>query len=161
MNIGELAKRTGLTSSRIRFYERAGLLTAVDRRPNGYRTYPPQAALVLTLIATAQNAGFSLEEIRRLLPSDLERWHHDALLEALRRKVADIEALEARLAENKAQLVSLITDIEAKPDDIDCATNARRLLSRMVGAEAESQIAGMDGSSPMDKAKPCRQSRTG
>ncbi len=93
----------------------------------------PSPIRACTTSATAQNAGFSLDEIRRLLPADLERWEHDGLLEALRRKVADIEALEARLAENKAQLVSLITDIEAKPDDIDCATNARRVLSRVIG----------------------------
>lgn len=138
MNIGELAKRTGLTSSRIRFYESAGLLKAVDRRPNGYRTYPQQAVLVLELIATAQGAGFSLEEIRTLLPSDLENWQHTGLVDALRRKVSDIEALEARLAASKAQLVTLIADIEAKPDDIDCATNARRVLANMLGKAAES-----------------------
>lgn len=138
MNIGELAKRTGLTSSRIRFYESAGLLKAVDRRPNGYRTYPQQAVLVLELIATAQGAGFSLEEIRTLMPSDLENWQHTGLVDALRRKVSDIEALEARLAASKAQLVTLIADIEAKPDDIDCATNARRVLANMLGKAAES-----------------------
>ncbi|WP_242224335.1 MerR family transcriptional regulator [Shinella zoogloeoides] len=158
MNIGELAKRTGLTSSRIRFYESAGLLTAVDRRPNGYRTYPQQAVLVLELIATAQKAGFSLEEIRTLLPSDLERWQHTELVEALRRKVADIEALEARLAGSKAQLVTLIADIEAKPDDIDCAANARRVLANMLGKDVESGIAdpGLHG-----KAKPRRSERVG
>ena len=158
MNIGELAKRTGLTSSRIRFYESAGLLTAVDRRPNGYRTYPQQAVLVLELIATAQKAGFSLEEIRTLLPSDLERWQHTELVEALRRKVADIEALEARLAGSKAQLVTLIADIEAKPDDIDCAANARRVLANMLGKDVESGIAdpGLHG-----KAKPRRSERAG
>lgn len=161
MNIGELAKRTGLSSSRIRFYERAGLLTTVDRGPNGYRTYPPQAVLVLTLITTAQNAGFSLEEIRRLLPSDLERWQHDGLLEALRRKVADIEALEARLAENKAQLVSLIADIEAKADDIDCATNARRVLSRVVGQETESHLEGAGDIKPTGKASRRWQTKAG
>lgn len=138
MNIGELAKRTGLTSSRIRFYESAGHLKAVDRRPNGYRTYPQQAVLVLELIATAQKAGFSLEEIRTLMPSDLENWQHTGLVDALRRKVSDIEALEARLAASKAQLVTLIADIEAKPDDIDCATNARRVLANMLGKSAES-----------------------
>jgi len=137
MNIGELAKRTGLTHSRIRFYESAGLLKTVDRRPNGYRTYPPEAVLVLELIATAQKAGFSLDEIRTLLPPDLENWQHDALIEALRRKVKDIEALQARLKQSKAQLVALIEDIEAKPDDIDCAANARRLLSQMLGKRIE------------------------
>lgn len=137
MNIGELAKRTGLTHSRIRFYESAGLLKTVERRPNGYRTYPPEAVLVLELIATAQKAGFSLDEIRTLLPPDLENWQHDALIETLRRKVADIAALEARLAQSKAQLVALIADIEAKPGDIDCASNARRLLAQLLGREIE------------------------
>lgn len=137
MNIGELAKRTGLTSSRIRFYERAGLLTTVDRRPNGYRSYPPEAALVLELIVTAQKAGFSLDEIRTLLPADLTNWQHDALLETLRGKVKDIEALQKRLMQSKAQLMALIEDIEAKPGDIDCVANARRVLSNIVGRQAE------------------------
>ena len=140
MNIGELAKRTGLTNSRIRFYESAGLLQTVDRRPNGYRTYPPEAVLVLELITTAQQAGFSLDEIRKLLPPGLDNWDHAALIAALRRKVADIEALEIRLRQSKAQLVALIADIEAKPDNIDCATNARRVLSDVLG----SRIGSMD-----------------
>jgi len=137
MKIGELAKRSGLTQSRIRFYESIGLLKTVERQPNGYRTYPPEAAAVLDLIATAQKAGFSLDEIRTLMPSDLEQWQHGALIEALRRKVADIEALEARLAQSKAQLVALVAEIEARPDDIDCAANARRVLTRVLGKETE------------------------
>ena len=43
MKIGELARRTGLTASRIRFYESLGLLPMVDRMPNGYRHYPKGA----------------------------------------------------------------------------------------------------------------------
>lgn len=132
MNIGELARRSGLSSSRIRFYERIGLLQAVGRRPNGYRSYPAEALQVLELITCAQQAGFSLEEIRTLLPPDLEHWEHDTLVAALRRKVADLEALETRLAQNKAQLLGLLEDIERKPGDLDCAGNARRLLSRIL-----------------------------
>lgn len=137
MNIGELAKRSGLSPSRIRFYESIGLLKMVERRPNGYRNYPPEALVLLELIATAQKAGFSLDEIRALVPTDLENWQHDTLLETLRRKVADIEALEARLAQSRKQLVALIKDIEAKPDDIDCAENARRVLSRMLDGRTD------------------------
>lgn len=132
MRIGELADRTGLSQSRIRFYEKIGLLKAVDRRSNGYRDYPREAVVILQLITTAQSAGFGLEEIRALLPSEQEQWDHDALLDTLRRKVADISLLEARLKRNRAQLVSVINEIEARPDDIDCATNARRVLSRLL-----------------------------
>lgn len=135
MKIGELAKRSGLTPSRIRFYESIGLLKLVDRRPNGYRTYPPDALVALELIATAQKAGFSLDEIRTLVPGSLDKWDHGSLVPALRRKVTEIGELETRLARTKTELVALIEDIEAKPDDIDCADNARRVLTRMLGAD--------------------------
>lgn len=139
MKIGELADRTGLSQSRIRFYEKVGLLKAVDRRSNGYRVYPPQAATILGVITTAQSAGFSLEEIRALLPSELEQWNHGALLDTLRRKVADITLLQARLKNSKARLRSVIDEIEARPDDIDCATNARRVLAHLF--ESDDRVA--------------------
>lgn len=161
MNIGELAKRTGLTNSRIRFYESAGLLKTVDRRPNGYRTYPPEAVMVLELITTAQAAGFSLDEIRALLPPDLDRWDHGSLVEALRRKVADIEALEMRLAQSKAQLTALLADIEAKPDDMDCAANARRVLSRMLGKDVEGPTLETDDTKRLGKTGRRRSAKTG
>ncbi|UEP52322.1 MerR family transcriptional regulator [Burkholderia ambifaria] len=131
MKIGDLAERTGLTPSRIRFYERIGLLTAVERQPNGYRIYSADAVLVLGLVATAQKAGFSLDEIRMLLPPDLAQWQRGALLEALGHKVRDIEAMEVRLAQNKRHLMSLMAKIDAKPGEIDCTANATRLLSQM------------------------------
>lgn len=137
MKIGELAQRTGLTTSRIRFYERIGLLKSVERQNNGYRSYPDDAVLVLKLIATGQSAGFSLDELRTLLPRDLANWEHGTLLDTLRRKVQDIEALEAQLAQSKAQLVELMAQIETKPQDMDCAANARRVLSEIQLVEAE------------------------
>ena len=39
MNIGELAKQSGLAASRIRFYEAEGLISQVGRQSNGYRRY--------------------------------------------------------------------------------------------------------------------------
>jgi len=130
MNIGELAKRTRLAPSRIRFYERNGLLTQVERLPNGYRSYPPEAITALELIATAQTTGFSLDELHALLPADLTDWDHNSLVEALHQKVRDIEEIQEKLAESKTQLLEVLGEIEAKPEDMDCATNARRVLVR-------------------------------
>ena len=141
MKIGELAERTGLATSRIRFYERIGLLKAVEREANGYRSYPDDVVLALKLIAAGQNAGFSLDELRALLPSDLASWEHGTLLDTLRRKVRDIEALQAQLAQSKAHLAELMAQIEAKPQDMDCAANARRVLSEMRLVEADSAAA--------------------
>ena len=141
MKIGELAERTGLAPSRIRFYERIGLLSAVEREANGYRTYPDDAVLVLRLITTGQSAGFSLDEMRALLPSDLAQWEHGTLLDTLRRKVQDIEVLQAQLAQSKIQLLELVQQIEAKPKDMECAANARRVLSEMGLVAADSMPA--------------------
>ena len=135
MRIGELATRSGVSVSRIRFYEGRGLLPQVPREDNGYRSYPDDAVLALQLIAAGQRAGFSLDELRTLLPSDLASWEHGALLDALRRKVQDIEALQAQLAQSKAQLAELMAQIEARPQDMACAANARRVLSEMRLAE--------------------------
>jgi DNA-binding transcriptional MerR regulator len=131
MKIGELAQRTGLAASRIRFYESIGLLKLVERQANGYRSYPEQAVMVLNLITTAQQAGFSLDELRTLLPQDLSQWQHGKLLDTLQAKVKDIEALEQRLAQSKTHLLALIDEIESKPDDLDCAANAKRVLAKM------------------------------
>lgn len=131
MKIGELATRTGLAASRIRFYESIGLLKLVERQANGYRSYPEEAVLVLNLITTAQQAGFSLDELRSLLPQDLSQWEHGKLLDTLQGKVREIEALEQRLAQSKTHLLALIHEIESKPGDLDCAANAKRVLSKM------------------------------
>lgn len=131
MKIGELAKRTGLAASKIRFYEDIGLLKLVQRKANGYRSYPPEAELVLNLIVKGQQAGFSLDELQKLVPANLDDWRHDALLVALKGKIADIDALQQKLAHSKQQLQAVLAEIEAKPGDMACADNARRVLEQM------------------------------
>ena len=138
MRIGELAARSGLTASRIRFYEASGLISVVERGANNYREYTPDAVLLLEIITSAQNAGFSLEEIRRLMPprsdasldASLDSRHHDVLVGALKRKVAEIEALRERLAESLERLHGIIETIENKPEGLSCGDNAKRVMTR-------------------------------
>lgn len=133
MKIGELASRTGLAASRIRFYETSGLISA-QRQANGYRRYPEQAVQTLGIISCAQQAGFSLDEIRRLLPQgDSQGLAHAELLASLQRKVGEIEAMQQRLAQNKAQLLSIIASIESKPEGMPCAENAERVMAQLRG----------------------------
>lgn len=131
MKIGELSKLTGLTASRIRFYETAGLIKPVERQANGYRTYPPETARILEIIDGAQRAGFSLEQIRHLLPLHSGKWDHQELVDALKCKVAEIEEMQTRLKENKAQLLVAIESIDNKPEGIACADNATRVIDRL------------------------------
>jgi MerR family transcriptional regulator, redox-sensitive transcriptional activator SoxR len=65
LGIGELARRTGLRPSAIRYYESLGLLTA-DRR-GSWRRYTPDAVEHLEVIRMARSLGFGIDEIRTLL----------------------------------------------------------------------------------------------
>lgn len=129
MKIGELARRSGLAASRIRFYEASGLISA-QRLGNGYRDYPEQTLHTLEIIACGQQAGFSLEEMRNLKPDPAGRTdNHDLLLESLRRKVTEIDAMQQRLAQNRARLLEIIAGIEGKPEGMGCEENAQRMLA--------------------------------
>jgi len=66
MKIGELAGRTGLNASAIRYYERMGLL-APPYRTGGQRRYPPEAIHRVLLIRFAGDMGFTLAEIKIFL----------------------------------------------------------------------------------------------
>ncbi len=131
MRIGELAKISGLAPSRIRFYESSGLIKSVERKANGYRDYAPDTTWVLEVITAAQAAGFSLEEIRQLMPMNASGWQHDELLSGLKQKVEEIAVLQQRLAHNKAQLLLVIKGIEDKPESMACAENAQMLINRL------------------------------
>jgi DNA-binding transcriptional MerR regulator len=66
--IGELARRTGLASSALRYYERVGLLSPAGRA-GGRRHYGASSAERVALIQLYQDAGFTLREIRALVGS--------------------------------------------------------------------------------------------
>jgi DNA-binding transcriptional MerR regulator len=132
MKIGELAQLSGLNASRIRFYEAQGLIRQVERQANGYRRYPPQALQTLELIGCAQQAGFSLEELRQLLPDAATgTFNHDELVAGLERKVEQIEVVQLHLAQSKAKLRNVIENIRARPEGMACDANAERVLASL------------------------------
>jgi MerR family transcriptional regulator, copper efflux regulator len=67
LTIGQLAKRVGVRTSTLRYYEGEGLLQPNGRSDSGYRLYAETAVQRLHLIQRAQRLGFSLAEIRALL----------------------------------------------------------------------------------------------
>jgi len=67
MQIGELARTTGVTTKTIRFYEDIGVLPPAGRAPNGYRNYEEDAVDRLRFIREAQATGLTLEEITSVL----------------------------------------------------------------------------------------------
>ena len=67
LTIGQVAKRVGLRSSAIRYYEELGLIYPKERSSAGYRIYDESAIQDLRFIDRAQHLGFSLADIRILL----------------------------------------------------------------------------------------------
>jgi len=62
LNIGELAERTGVAASALRFYEARGLLHST-RNASGYREYSRASTRRVAFIVFAQRVGYSLEEV--------------------------------------------------------------------------------------------------
>jgi DNA-binding transcriptional MerR regulator len=69
MDIAEVAKRTGLPASTLRYYEDKGLIASVGRQ-GLRRVFAPAVLDRLALVALAQAAGFSLDEIRSMFSAD-------------------------------------------------------------------------------------------
>ena len=65
--IGELAKRVGVPTSTVRYYERRGLLMPGGRSGSNYRLYDQIALERLQFMRAAQAAGFTLTDISVLL----------------------------------------------------------------------------------------------
>jgi MerR family transcriptional regulator, redox-sensitive transcriptional activator SoxR len=99
LTIGEVARRTGVRTSALRYYEDAGVIPP-PRRLNGRRRYDPEVVRLVGVLRFAQQAGFTLEEVRTLFHgfgSEVplgERW------EALaREKLRELDALVERAAQ--------------------------------------------------------------
>src|SRR5688500_10021097 len=63
LTIGEVAKRSGVATSALRFYEDRGLITS-ERAGSGHRRYPRSVLRRIAFIVFAQRIGLSLDEIK-------------------------------------------------------------------------------------------------
>ena len=106
--IGQVAGLAGIGVETVRFYERAGLLEAPERRQSGYRQYGEEVVQRLLFIRRAKELGFSLAEIRELLSlrDDPEATAGEVRARA-EAKVAEIEAKVRDLQRMKKALLTL------------------------------------------------------
>lgn len=110
MNIGELARRSGLAPSAIRYYERTGLLPPAARGSNGYRAYGEATLEQLKVIGIGQNLGFSLDAIRGVLKLEGDVLM-DALMESMARRLAEIDTMALALAAQRASILQTMQEV--------------------------------------------------
>ena len=118
LRIGELARRAGLRTSALRYYEEAGLLPAAERTATGYRLYPPTTLVRLSFIRRAQTLGLSVREIRTVIAAIDGSGDPDWV--RIRQVVADrlVEA-DRRIAELtvlRKELAALLALVKGAPD---------------------------------------------
>ena len=127
LTIGEVARRAGVATSQIRYYERIGLLPEPDRL-SGQRRYDPEVLGKLGFIGAAQSAGFKLREIKELIDGIDGADGMGAQMRSLSsQKLQEVEALLERTRAMKGWL--------EVAEECGCATPAECALFPAPGDE--------------------------
>ena len=100
LSIGELAARTGVAVTALRYYDQLGLVRP-QRRASGQRRYSESAVRVVGVVLFLRDVGFSLAEVGELLAGDppTARWR-----DLIDRKLDALAEQEHRLAAARAAL---------------------------------------------------------
>ncbi len=120
--ISQLAERSGVPATTLRYYEQAGLLSPA-RSPNGYRRYTDEALDRLALIRAGQHLGLPLTQIRDLLTvreGGLCAEVRARLRPLLAARVATARARAAELAASITRLDQALTATEPPPPPGPC-----------------------------------------
>jgi DNA-binding transcriptional MerR regulator len=131
--ISQLAERTGVPATTLRFYETVGLLPA-ERSVSGYRLYGQDAVERLGFVGAAKDLGLSLEEIGELLAVWESGACSDVRADLRPRLVARITDAERRTVESQeftASLRSALDHLDGLPDragrcDAECGLDSAR-----------------------------------
>ncbi|MFD6329441.1 MerR family transcriptional regulator [Streptomyces niveus] len=107
MRIGELARRTGVTTRALRYYEEQSLLTA-ERSASGQRHYAETAVDRIHLIRQLYAAGLSSKTIAELTPCVIDGKATPELLQRLAAERDHLDRHIADLAQTRDRLDSVI-----------------------------------------------------
>jgi DNA-binding transcriptional MerR regulator len=127
LDIAQVARGTGMAASRLRFYEEKGLIASIGRR-GLKRLFEPSVIERLSLIALAQTAGFSLDEIAGMFDAEGRPSLNRARLSA---KADDLDQTIRRLGALRDGLRHAAAC--PAPSHMECPT-FRRLLKGAAGS---------------------------
>jgi DNA-binding transcriptional MerR regulator len=129
LTIGELARRAGVTTSALRYYEELGLLPA-PARVSGQRRYPESAARLVAAILLYSDAGFTLAEQKALLARRGDRG------QLMRRKLAE---LDERIARAQAARDAIRHGLRCPHEDITQCPNFNAGITARLNGQPLSQ----------------------
>ncbi|MGF1753005.1 Zn(2+)-responsive transcriptional regulator [Vibrio makurazakiensis] len=112
--IGELAKRCGVTADTLRFYEKNNLIVPASRSESGYRLYNEENQKQVSFILKSKELGLSLDEIRELLEIKLEATEHSCA------EVKAITTAKLTLIDEKIKELGRIRTALEKINDACC-----------------------------------------
>lgn len=121
ITIGKLAAASGLSADAIRFYEKQGLITPVDRSASGYRQYDSRSLTRIEFITHAKEVGFTLDEIHQLLLLKDDSAGSCAEVKAYgRQKIEEINRKLVVLARMKTSLTDLVNKCSGEGPSSEC-----------------------------------------
>lgn len=139
-DIAEVAKRSGVPASTLRYYEEKGLIESIGRR-GARRVFGPGVFQQLALIALGQAGGFSLDEISGMFSQDGRPQMERAKIEA---RAIELEQTIRRLRATRDALLHVAAC--PAPSHLECPTFARMLKvaasGRLNGGKRQSSRAG-------------------
>ncbi|EGR4176631.1 Zn(2+)-responsive transcriptional regulator [Vibrio cholerae] len=112
--IGELAKRCGVSTDTLRFYEKNDLIAPATRTESGYRLYDEKSQQQVSFILKAKELGLSLEEIKELLEIRLEATEHSCA------EVKAITSAKLAVIDQKIEELTRIRSALKKINDACC-----------------------------------------
>ncbi len=119
LTIGRVADAAGVNVETIRFYQRLGLLVEPAKPPGGIRRYSVEFVARLRFIKRAQQLGFSLAEVQRLLVlEDPQSCGKARSLAA--EKLALVEARIADLERMRGVLKELVARCDVRRGKVAC-----------------------------------------
>lgn len=128
LTIGELASRTGVATSALRYWEEIGLLPA-PARISGQRRYPATTVRLVGEILVLQDVGYTLRELTTFLAA---RSRGDEWRELARRKIIE---LDDRIAKAQAARTALVHGLACKHDNLlDCPNYTGVAAARLAAA---------------------------
>ena len=119
VNIGEAARRSGVSAKMLRYYESLGLLGQVNRTDSGYRQYSAGGVHTLRFIKRSRDLGFSMAEVAGLVGLWQDRGRASASVKQIaQRHVDDLSTRIAALQAMQRTLQDLLCHChgDARPD---------------------------------------------